>query len=173
MTSAGYPPVADLLPHAGRMVLLTRVLAHTKTQTTCAVEISPGSVFADADGGVPAWVALEYMAQCIAAHGGLRASAAGEPVAIGVLLGTRSVTLHTSRFHPGQRLEVEATHVWGEQEFFSFACTVRDARTRAMLVEGTLTVARAASGGDAPVLPKVGLVLPTVGLTGRRSAEAT
>src|SRR5947207_13627441 len=124
VTAADFPPVADVLPHAGRMVLLARVLAHTESQTTCAVDVARASIFAEADGGVPAWVALEYMAQCIAAHGGLRARAAGEPVALGVLLGTRSITLATSRFHPGQSLEVEAAHVWGEHEFFSFACTI-------------------------------------------------
>ena len=89
-----------------------------------------------------------YMAQCIAAHGGLRARAAGDPITIGFLLGSRSITLHTPRFQPGQHLEVEAAHVWGEHDFFSFACVVRDARTRATLVEGTLTVARA-DGADA------------------------
>ena len=46
--------------------------------------------------------------------------------------------------------------MWGEQDFFSFACVVRDANTRATLVEGTLTVARA-EGADA--------------LTGRGPAE--
>jgi predicted hotdog family 3-hydroxylacyl-ACP dehydratase len=148
MTTASYPHIQDVLPQSGRMVLLTRILRHTERQTTCTVEISPTSAFADADGGVPAWVALEYMAQCIAAHGGLRALAAGDPVAIGFLLGSRSVALHTPRFHPGQQLEIEAAHVWGEQDFFSFACTVRDTRTQATLVEGTLTVARAA-GADA------------------------
>ena len=67
---------------------------------------------------------------------------------LGFLLGSRSITLHTPRFQPGQHLEVEAAHVWGEQDFFSFACVVRDARTGATLVEGTLTVARA-EGADA------------------------
>ena len=154
--SSVFPPVEELLPQSGRMVLLSRVLEHTERRTRCAVDISADTTFADGDGGVPAWVALEYMAQCIAAHGGLRARAAGEPVTMGFLLGSRTVALHTPRFHAGQCLEVDAAHVWGEQDFFSFACTVRDARTRAMLVEATLTVARAA-GADA--------------LTGRGRAE--
>ena len=127
------------------MVLLTRILGHAEKRTTCAVEISSASAFLDGHDGVPAWVALEYMAQCIAAHGGLRARAAGDPVTLGFLLGSRSVALHTAAFLVGQVLEVEAAHVWGEQDFFSFACTVRDARTRVTLAEATLTVARAAN----------------------------
>ena len=154
--TASYPPVADVLPQAGRMVLLTGIVDHTDRRTTCIVEISPASTFAEADGGVPAWVALEYMAQCIAAHGGLRARAAGDPVTPGFLLGSRSIVLHTARFRAGQRLEVEAAHVWGEHDFFSFACAVRDAATGATLVEGTLAVARAA-GADAVAAPIVRL----------------
>jgi predicted hotdog family 3-hydroxylacyl-ACP dehydratase len=155
-----YPPIEEVLPHSGRMVLLTRIVSHTDRRTTCVVEISPASTFADADGGVPAWVAVEYMAQCVAAHGGLRARAAGDPVTPGFLLGSRSIALHTERFLPGQRLEVEAAHVWGEHDFFSFACAVRDAATGATLVEGTLAVARAA-GADVQTLA-------TSRLTGRQ-----
>ena len=68
------------------------------------------------------------------------------------MLGSRSIALHTARFEPGQRLEIEAAHVWGEYDFFSFACSVRDAATGATLVEGTLAVARA-TGADARVQP--------------------
>ncbi len=157
MSAPTYPAVEEVLPQAGRMVLLTRIVGHTEDRTTCAVEISNTSAFSDGQGRVPAWVSLEYMAQCIAAHGGLRARAAGDPVTIGFLLGSRSVALHTPGFLPGQELEVEAAHLWGEQDFFSFACTVRDARTRVTLVEATLAVARAA-GADS--------------LTGRGRAEA-
>jgi len=146
-----YPRVDDVLPQSGRMVLLTRIVAHTDRRTTCIVEISPASTFADADGAVPAWVGVEYMAQCVAAHGGLRARAAGDPVTPGFLLGSRSIALHADHFRPGQRLEVEAAHVWGEHDFFSFACAVRDAQTGATLVEGTLAVARAA-GADVQTL---------------------
>jgi len=148
MTGPTYPGIEEVLPQAGRMVLLTRIVGHTEERTTCAVEVSTASPFYDGQGGVPAWVALEYMAQCVAAHGGLRARAAGDPVTIGFLLGSRSIALHTPGFRPGQELEVEAAHLWGEQDFFWFACTVRDARTRVTLVEATLAVARAA-GADA------------------------
>lgn len=158
MMAPTYPKVEDVLPHAGEMVLLTRILGHTEDRTTCAVDIGPNSPFCDAAGSVPAWVGLEYMAQCIAAHGGLRARAAGDPVTIGFLLGGRSIALHTPEFPRGQTLEVEATHLWGTQGFFSFACTIRDALTGVTLVEGSLSVVRAAQAHA---------------LTGRRPTEAT
>jgi len=164
MMATRYPPIGDVLPHAGRMVWLTRVLEHTERRTVCAAQVSSTSIFADADGGVPAWAALEYMAQCIAAHGGLRARATGDPIPRGFLLGSRSIALHTPRLQPEQRLEVEAAHVWGEHDFFSFACSVRDAATGATLVEGTLAVARA-TGADT-------LVPPSERLAGQRPGPA-
>src|SRR5438552_18500212 len=74
-----FPPVDDVLPQTGRMVLLTRILAHAEKRTTCAVEISSASPFLDGQGGVPARVRPEYMAQCIAAHGGPPGRAAAPP----------------------------------------------------------------------------------------------
>lgn len=138
-----HPRVADVLPHTGSMVLLTRILHHTEDRTSCAVEITDASLFCESDRGVPAWVGIEYMAQCIAAHGGLRARVSGEPVKAGFLLGSRSVELHTARFYPGQTLVVDATHVWGQRELFSFACSVKDVETGSTLMEGQLTVLRA------------------------------
>ena len=152
MTATRFPPIEDVLPHAGRMVWLTRIIEHTERRTLCAAQVASTSIFADADGGVPAWAALEYMAQCIAAHGGLRARATGDPIPRGFLLGSRSIALHTPRLQPEQRLEVEAAHVWGEHDFFSFACVIRDGASGATLVEGTLAVARASSA-DALVQP--------------------
>ena len=43
------------------------------------VDPADSVLLADADGGVPAWVGIEYMAQCIAVHSGLLSRAAGEP----------------------------------------------------------------------------------------------
>src|SRR5436309_13218736 len=111
MTGPTYPGIEEVLPQAGRMVLLTRIVGHSQERTTCAVEISTTSPFYDGQGGVPAWVALEYMAQCVAAHGGLRARAAGDPVTIGFLLGSRFVALHTDGFRPGPWLVYEAAPI--------------------------------------------------------------
>src|SRR2546430_4782130 len=101
MPGPPYPGIEEVLPQAGRMVLLTRIVGHTEERTICAVEVSTTSPFYDGQGGVPAWVALEYMAQCVAAHGGPPAPAAGDPLTIGFLLRSRSIALHTPGFRPG------------------------------------------------------------------------
>src|SRR6185369_1356267 len=64
-----FPPVRELLPHRGSAVLLARVLGHDAKRTVCAVDPDAGASFRDADGSIPAYVGLEFMAQTIAAHG--------------------------------------------------------------------------------------------------------
>lgn len=132
--------MAELLPHAGRMVLLKEVREHGEDRAVCIVQIERDDPFLEANGLVPAWVALEYMGQCIAALAGLLARATGLPVKIGFLVGSRRVDFSTAGFRAGQRLEVSAVRVWGEREYASFACVVRDADTSTMLAQANLNV---------------------------------
>jgi predicted hotdog family 3-hydroxylacyl-ACP dehydratase len=81
------------------------------------------------------------MAQCVAAHAGLQALARGEPIRIGLLLGSRRIEVHTAAFASGQVLEVEVRRVWGGRDLGSFACRVLDRADQRLLVEGTLSVA--------------------------------
>src|SRR5215831_3762484 len=109
--SAMHPPLRDILPHAGSMILLAAILEHSQESTTCLVTVGEHDVFAAADGAVPAWIGLEYIAQCIAAHGGLHARSLGEEIRIGFLLGSRRLEVRASEFRPGQRLAVRVEHV--------------------------------------------------------------
>jgi predicted hotdog family 3-hydroxylacyl-ACP dehydratase len=134
------------------MVLLSRVLHHEADRTVCAVDIDAQSMFRDAAGNVAAWVGIEYMAQCIAAHAGLLGRASGKPPLMGFLIGSRRIDFHAPGFRRGQTLEVTADRVWGGAEgLASFDCTLLDASTRAVLAEGRLScftpAAGAGSGG--------------------------
>jgi len=140
MTVESFPPVADVLPHRGRMVLLSRILEHSDERTTCSVEIDADAPFVEPTGRVPAWVGVEYMAQCVAAHAGLCARARGEPARIGFLIGSRRLEFRTDGFQVGQMLVVEATHVWGESESALFACRLLGDGFPSPLVEGNLNV---------------------------------
>lgn len=133
-------PVAGLLPHRAPMILLDAVLEHTADRTVCVVTIGDDALFREPGGLVPAWVGLEHMAQCVAAHAGLRARAAGDPPPVGFLIGSRRVLFHAAGFAPGQALTVTAKHLWGDSGLGSFACSVHDAGTGTVLAEGTLSV---------------------------------
>jgi predicted hotdog family 3-hydroxylacyl-ACP dehydratase len=133
------PEVAEIVPHAGRMIVLTGVASHDGDETVCAARIERDDLLADPSGDVPAWMGLEYMAQCIAAHAGLVARASGEPPRVGFLLGTRRVSFHVPCYRRGQRLSVRARRLWGgSRGMVAFDCRIDDGDTGAVLAEGRL-----------------------------------
>jgi predicted hotdog family 3-hydroxylacyl-ACP dehydratase len=122
------------------MLLLHSVVAHDAAHTRCRVEVDASELFREPGGRVPAWVALEYMAQCAAAHGGLVARARGEAPRAGLLLGTRRLRLALEAFEPGSTLFVSARHRAGETGLLAFDCEVCDAAGGPALAEGRLHV---------------------------------
>ena len=136
-----FPPVAEILPQRGRMMLLSSVLEHSDDHTACVVDVGADSPFLENDGTVPALIGVEYMAQCVAAHAGLQRWAKGEAPRVGFLIGSRRLDFRSPMgFHVGQRLVVHVTRAWGEEEFAMFACRLIDAGSQAVLVEGNLNV---------------------------------
>lgn len=132
------PDVPSLLPHAGAMVLLDRVIAADDESLCAEVTIRSDSLFCTAD-GVGAWVGLEYMAQAIAAYAGYIAYRRGEAVKIGFLLGTRRYECERPFFSVGARLRIRIRRVFqSENGMGSFECRIDDGS--AQLASVTLTV---------------------------------
>jgi len=70
--------VASLVPHKGKMLLLDRICNYDldRKSITSEIDISCDSMFYDKEfGGVPVWVAFEFMAQSISALSGICARA--------------------------------------------------------------------------------------------------
>jgi predicted hotdog family 3-hydroxylacyl-ACP dehydratase len=134
-----FPAIADLIPHADAMLLLDSVVEHAPEFTICSVDLRASALFADADGGVPSWLGLEYIAQCAAVHGGL-VRPAGHPPRPGLLLGSRRLHLHTDRFEPDQPdLEVMARHHRGESGLVAFDGSVKNPQGD-VLAEGRINL---------------------------------
>jgi len=106
MTETTLPPILDLVPHSGPMSLLDRVIAVEGERLSAEVVVPADGLFSH-DGGVGAWVGIEYMAQAIAAWAGWQARQLGEPPRIGLLLGTRRYRCGVARFAARQRLQVD------------------------------------------------------------------
>lgn len=119
-----FPPVGDLLPHSGHMLLLDEVVASGPGFVLCRVVIRPDSTFIE-DARVPGIVAIEYMAQAVGVYAGLNARDRGLPVRIGYLLGTRELILDVDEFRVGDELLVEAKHQFGDELIGAFDCKVR------------------------------------------------
>ena len=77
------------------------------------------------DGGVPAYVGIEYMAQAVACWAGCQARMRGLPPPLGFLLGTRRYASHVPMFTCGHVLRVEARReLMGDNGLGVFACRI-------------------------------------------------
>lgn len=104
-------PIESLVPHRGRMLLIDRVCMHEGDRIVCELQVRDDPLFCR-NGSVGSWLAIEYMAQTVAALVGLKAQAANAPVRIGMLLGTRRFSALVPAFRPGDCLQVEAEQVF-------------------------------------------------------------
>ena len=134
------PELRALVPHAGPMVLLDRVVEVDDDNLCAALAIRRDSLFC-ANGAVGSWVGVEYMAQAVAAHAGYLSWCAGRPVRIGFLLGTRKYEAAVPAFAVGMTLNVRVHKaLMGENGLGAFECRIEDARDGALLASATVTV---------------------------------
>jgi predicted hotdog family 3-hydroxylacyl-ACP dehydratase len=94
-------PASMFLRHRESMLLLDRVLSVEPEFGACEWRISPSNRFMIEGLGVPSYVGIEYMAQCIAVHAGARARVRGDPPPLGFLLGTRQYEARIPYFVKG------------------------------------------------------------------------
>ena len=119
----------DLLPHRAPMVFLDGVESFdSATRTlTATVSITPEHVlYSPSLGGVPNWVAIEFMAQAAAALAGCidKERDPAQPPRPGLLLGTRRLDLHVESFAAGRTYRVTVASTFWDDETAAFACTV-------------------------------------------------
>lgn len=114
--------VDELVPHAGKMSLLDRIVDYGDGWLRAEVDIRPESMFAE-EQGVPAWIGLEYMAQTIAAYSGLQERLDGGRPKIGFLLGSRKYACSAGYFPAGQTLSIRVVlEVDADNGLSAFRC---------------------------------------------------
>jgi predicted hotdog family 3-hydroxylacyl-ACP dehydratase len=105
------------------MLLLDEVVGWNEERIVAAVTVRPDSLFLD-EKGLPAHIAIEWMAQTCGALVGVKAIETGQPVRIGFLLGTRDFKSRISRFQVGDRLAITASAVFNDGQMAVFDCSV-------------------------------------------------
>ncbi|GGA74741.1 thioester dehydrase [Arenimonas soli] len=126
MNEAVRAAVERLVPHRGGMLWLERIVACDGESAVAEAVVRDDHPFLDG-AGVPAWVGIEYMAQCIAAWAGGQALAKGRPVSPGFLLGTRRYESRRPELAVGTRLRIEARReLMGDNGLGMFACRILD-----------------------------------------------
>jgi predicted hotdog family 3-hydroxylacyl-ACP dehydratase len=121
-----FPPIEELLPHRGTMLLLDAVLACTVESLTAQARVVGDAWYADAAGAMPAWIGIELMAQAIAAHVGLLTRRAGDTMRPGVLLGSRRYEVRKPVFARDALLRIDVKELLrGEEGHGAYECVIQ------------------------------------------------
>ena len=98
-----------IIPHSGKMLLLTRVNEYNlKERTLCAeYHITEDCLFYDPSvGSVPAWAGFEFIAQAISALSGIRDREMGIKPRMGFILSIPSMKIEVPVFKLGSVVEL-------------------------------------------------------------------
>ena len=115
--------VDELVPHAGKMALLERVVEFDWEKVVAEAVVRGDGLFGD-ECSVPAWLGIEYMAQTIAAMGGMKRRLLGESINLGFLLGTRRYECNVDRFEVGTVLKISVRRLIQDQGLGVFDCRI-------------------------------------------------
>jgi len=133
------PDIEKLIPHAGAMCLLERVLEWDATRIRCSSRThrDAGNPLR-AGGALPAVCGIEYAAQAMAVHGGLSGAIAGQPRA-GYLASLRDVTCSEDVLdRPAGDLVVEAERLMGDEARVIYRFSLKVGETE--MLSGRATV---------------------------------
>ena len=101
----------SIIPHRGRMLLLTKVNEYDLNEESIEAEyhITEDCLFYDpAAAGVPAWVGFEFIAQAVSAYMGIKTRIRGEPIKIGFVLSVSQVRMGLPFFKAGSIIVIKA-----------------------------------------------------------------
>ncbi len=102
--------IEEVIKHRKPMRLVDELISFDENSACVSVTITNESEFYQAQPqGVPSYIGIEYMAQCIAAQAGANELASGGKIKLGFLLGTRKYQPNVAYFPGGETLQVKAT----------------------------------------------------------------
>ncbi len=142
-----FPPIETLLQHRAPMLWLDEVIARDGDRIRCLLTIRADHVFVEGL-RVENLVALEWMAQAVAALVGMRDREQDQEPRPGYLIAIPDGKFHVGHFSVGDVLEIEATRVWGDDQLGSFECTVE--RGSVLCATAQVSVYRTPLHGSTP-----------------------
>jgi predicted hotdog family 3-hydroxylacyl-ACP dehydratase len=132
-----FPPIEELLPHSGAMVLLDALTSWKQGEAECRLQIRDFAPFV-ADGRVQSVVTLEYMAQAVAACLGYEALLGGGAVRVGMVIGCKRFDAFADELHVGDALRVHVRCLQGDDTLSQFEC--RTLRGDELFSQASLTL---------------------------------
>jgi predicted hotdog family 3-hydroxylacyl-ACP dehydratase len=123
-----FPPIEELIPHRGAMLWIERLISASDDSVEAAASVPADAWYLDGEGGMPAWLGIELMAQTLSAHVGLKSRLLGKPPKPGVLLGCRAYRASGPAFPPGAALCITARLSYRDESgFAAYDCAIRSA----------------------------------------------
>jgi predicted hotdog family 3-hydroxylacyl-ACP dehydratase len=122
--------ICGLMPHAGEMCLIERLLEWDDENIRCLAlsHLSPRNPLRS-NGRLSAIHGIEYGAQAVGLHGGLLARKRGESPAAGYLVSVRGVKIHQQRLDgTDQPLSISARQLLADDHnlLYAFRLTLND-----------------------------------------------
>jgi len=117
--------LADLLPHKGKMLLISRILEYDINARflRCEYDVCESCLFYDpAMEGVPAYVCFEFMAQAVSALSGLTGKILGKSPMIGFILSVSSLEIKLPFFRPGDIIQIAVNEEQRIDTVSAFRC---------------------------------------------------
>lgn len=118
--------IEDVVPHEHPMILVDQLVAYSNSAAHCTITIHEKSNFYNnVKQSVPSYVAIEYMAQSIAAFANANEKDQGGEVAIGFLVSSRKLKVFVKEFTLGMQLNVFVEQLYVEDSGLSaFDCYI-------------------------------------------------
>ncbi|MDR2096821.1 MAG: 3-hydroxylacyl-ACP dehydratase [Treponema sp.] len=119
--------LASLVPHKGKMFMLSRLLEYSIEERTLTAEydVSGDCLFYDEElDGLPAWAAFELMAQSICVLSGLRGREKGQGPKPGFILSVTGMEIMTPVLQAGSPVRINIKEDCRVDEVFTFDCRV-------------------------------------------------
>jgi predicted hotdog family 3-hydroxylacyl-ACP dehydratase len=120
---SGYPPIEELLPHSGPMVLLDAMTHWAKGSAECRLRVRDCAPFV-VEGRVESAVTLEYMAQAVAVCLGYEALLGGGAVRVGMVVGCKRFEAFAPTLQIGDELTIQVQCIQGNDALSQFDCKV-------------------------------------------------
>jgi predicted hotdog family 3-hydroxylacyl-ACP dehydratase len=132
-----------LIPHRGKMLLLSRVLSYDASENSllAEVDILQNSFFYDDNfKGVPVWIGFEYMAQAIAALSGKNDLANGQMPGFGFILSVSNFVANVPYFKLNSTILVHIKKALVLDKMFLFDCSIKQGNTE--LAKATISTVK-------------------------------
>jgi predicted hotdog family 3-hydroxylacyl-ACP dehydratase len=140
-----YPPIEELIPHSGPMVLVDELVRWAEGEAACNLRVREHAPFV-ADGKVESAVTIEYMAQTVAACLGYEALRGGAGVRVGMIIACKRFVAHGDALAVGDELSIDVKRVRGNEMLSHFDCRVL--RAGVLFSEAVLTLYHAEKPPD-------------------------